>query len=121
MRGECPQRSVRFALYLLSFPLRQRTVDQEDVADAAGPGGIDDLFFGRENMSGLIDADEPGIGAVRHVLDQADRQSDERGVVVNSAVECAARLEIQPGKDEIPQTAVGETERCAGCGEEIGE
>ena len=59
------------------------TRQQEDVADVPGVPRGDDRLLGREDSSVVVYPHEPGVLAVRHVLDEARRQAHEGAVVVD--------------------------------------
>ncbi len=92
----------------------QRPVDEEDLANAVGPRRIDNRFFRRQQVPVAVHGDQVGIGAVGDILDDARRQTDERAVVVDRAIEVASGKQERAGEHEIAEAAVVEVERAPG-------
>ena len=65
-------------------------------------------------MSVAVHGHQIGIGAVGDVLDDARRQTDERAVVVDRAVEVASGKQERAGEHEIAEAAIVEVERASG-------
>ena len=93
---------------------RQRTVDQVNLADAIGPGDVDDRGLCREQLAVGVDRDEERVGPVGDVLEEPGRQTHDSAVIVHGLVEVPVRQEKGPREHEVPQTAVGEIERAPG-------
>ena len=104
----------------------ERPIDQEDVLHRIAPLRIDDVRLAAKHAAIDVDRDEESVGAVGDVLDDAGRQADEPGVIVDGGVESATAPQVAACEHQVADTTVPEVERTAArellekCGQPIG-